>query len=253
MFIGRVINLGIVLLLLSIFSCKTKKAILSGPQISQQEAIDKLYNHNRNFEWFSAKGKMQFKSNVESGKGSINVRIRKDSVIWMNIKKLGMEVARVLIEPDSIHIIYRLDRSFERGKLSDYTRSYGLDLSFDKMQDFFVGNVILGDSTKIESNIEEDFWHLSGVQGKLQLDYWVNAFTGNVQEYHLIDNTGREVVMIFEDHKPYQDGNDFAYSREYFAPIDSLNEAFAKVKISAVEFDVKKKISFQIPEHYEEY
>ena len=83
-------------------------------------------------EWIVAKGKLSFQDDFQSFRGSFNLRIRKDSVIWLNVKKLSIEGARILIDQDSVFAIDRLNKQYIAFPLDQLEQRLGLPLSMEE-------------------------------------------------------------------------------------------------------------------------
>ena len=85
-------------LVLLIASCSKKivPSIPPPPTLEIQE-ID--------FEYFHGKARMVFQDDKKERDVKANIRIRKDSVIWMNFSVIGVQGGKALINRDSITII----------------------------------------------------------------------------------------------------------------------------------------------------
>jgi len=75
-----------------------------------------------------------------------NIRIKKDSAIWMSISPaLGIEVARVIITKDSIKLIDKWNDQYYLGEFDYINEQFDTDLDFYILQDILVANPILYD------------------------------------------------------------------------------------------------------------
>lgn len=246
--------LGVLTLLM--MSCKSKKVTNSPHDFRERttedlaEAIEK---HNVDYEWFSAKAKIDFKSSYESGRGNSQVRIRKDSLIWMNFKKFGLTMARMQITPDSIYIMYPFDNYYERGTIEEYSKQYGIDLEYEKIQSFFVGNVLIPEKANIRTRRIGNEYEILSSYEDYTVKYMVDAVGLILNEHSIIDTYGREVLINYEDYNPAGKGRHYSYTRQYYAPIDVNDNASADISISDVEFNVPKSTPFNIPSHYETF
>ena len=96
---------GIALALLA--GCKvTKLATIEPPK---EVDLGFLINHLDSTyvlpNWFSCRAKISYESAYEKIQFTSYIRIKKDSVIWFNVKKWGIEIARGLILPDSVCLL----------------------------------------------------------------------------------------------------------------------------------------------------
>lgn len=141
--------LFLTLLLLSA-ACKTKKSMVDIKR-NQDERVDKknprtlmklLKENQFDFNWLSAKfsANMVLDGNNESFNGVM--RIRKDSVIWIIISKMGFEGARVMITKDSVKFLDKVNKKYFTGTYDTVSKMLHTDLDFEIMQSMLVGNSV---------------------------------------------------------------------------------------------------------------
>jgi len=217
---------------------------------SEKELLQALELHNQEFEWFAAKGKLKYKNADSSGKATINIRMKKDSIIWMNIKKFSVEISRVKMTPDSVFIVYRWERFYEKGRLDQFTRAYNTDFDFRELQDLFFGNVTNTDKATFVSK-DSLKYHLTAEKNGITYDYHINPFNLLLEKFYASDNSQREVIGKYGEYKKGDDGDLFSYLREY--TFKEGNEVtYLAIDYSDVEIDIPKKIKFSIPSNYDE-
>lgn len=56
------------------------------PERSMEEVIAALKNRNIDFQWFSAKASTSLESPDENISGTLHVRMKSDSIIWVAVK-----------------------------------------------------------------------------------------------------------------------------------------------------------------------
>jgi hypothetical protein len=97
-----------------------------------------------NYTTFSAKMKLDYQTPDNGNSGTVIVRMKKDSVIWLSLMgtALNIEVLRVLITPDSVLIMDKINKTVQKSSISHLQKVTQLPLSFTDLQDFLVGNAI---------------------------------------------------------------------------------------------------------------
>ena len=73
---------------------------------------------------------------------SISLRVKRDSLIWMSISKLGIEGARVLISKDSVKFFNRMENKYFKGDFTYISRLLNTPLDFEMLQSLLVGNSV---------------------------------------------------------------------------------------------------------------
>jgi len=133
------------LLILSSSACRKQKqaAGLPGPA-TDNYIMEKLQGAKLQYQWFSAKVATEMKVKGENHSFKTNLRMRKDSVIWMSISPaLGIEVARVLITPDSIKVLDKWNDQYYLGDHEFIEENLHMSIEFKMLQDMIIGNPML--------------------------------------------------------------------------------------------------------------
>jgi len=94
------------------------------------------------FNYFSAKVNAEANIDKQKTTFSANLRIVKDSVIWASISPaLGIEVARVLIRPDSVFFINRFSNNYFIGDFKYINEILKVESNFQMIQAMLLANV----------------------------------------------------------------------------------------------------------------
>jgi hypothetical protein len=144
----------ILLVMVSVFltvSCSNERRLAKGKPLKKR-APSFLVNHNAKgdfqFDGLSMKISVDVKSEGESDSFKANIRIRKDSVIWISISPaLGVEMVRVIITPDSVKYVSKVpyNKHYYLGDFTAVTDVAMMDLDFKMIQDILLGNAIMMD------------------------------------------------------------------------------------------------------------
>ena len=109
----------LILLLLAPFffitSCSPARKVMKAP--IKEEGADflfaKLKEKELKFDWFSAKFSAEYSNKGKENSFSGQIRIRKDSLIWISLTPmLGIEAVRLMISQDSVKLMNRLNDTY---------------------------------------------------------------------------------------------------------------------------------------------
>lgn len=119
---------------------EAKPVELSKADKQRQDLVENLRNPAQSFRTLSARAKVATELNGSSISLTVAMRIKSDSIMWMSVSALGgLEVARVLITPDSIKIIDRFKGQY-MVKGFDYMQSMlSPEVDFQLLQATLVG------------------------------------------------------------------------------------------------------------------
>jgi len=233
-------------------SCKSKKHVFDTTlnKIEPQKVDSIIQNHQIDFEWYAIKAKLKFQAPDVSESGTSYVRIKKDSIIWMVLKKFSVEGVRMQMNHDSITIINRLEKSATSMTWSDLSDWYGLRLDFYKFQDLLVGNVFYDPETKNEIIADTTTYVVSQRDDFYAYTYEIPFFEERVSRFKMEDIFARILKINFEN---CSSNEEYCFFREYKVPLKQEEEIYLSLKLSNLELDIPKSIKFEVPDHYNWY
>ncbi|PCJ00638.1 MAG: hypothetical protein COB15_02375 [Flavobacteriales bacterium] len=144
-----------------LFSCKVQekenvKIKIKIKHRSSKFLIKKLKEKEFNFKTISSKAAVSVIDNANKKTSfKVHLRIRKDSIIWMSISKLGIEAARVIITTDSLKLIDRFKKEYFLGDFKYINKLFGTDLDYQMLEALLMGNSLdFDEDEKIHSRVD---------------------------------------------------------------------------------------------------
>jgi Domain of unknown function (DUF4292) len=131
---------------------KNDEALAVDLHADSMRYINQLYSHvianTIDCRTFSAKLKVHYEgSDGKDYEFNAFVRLQKDNVIWISINALlGIEAFRAIITPDSVKILNKLDKIYQRRSVSYLQEMSHLPFNFNTLQSLVLGNPIYLDS-----------------------------------------------------------------------------------------------------------
>jgi len=225
---------------------------------SSKFLLKKLAANKIEAEWLSAKAKVTYSDDNETRKFTTNIRMRKDSVIWINIKKLGREFVRVLITQDSVYAINRHERTYTIKGIDLLNEQFGLlvgnnseQTAFQALQDILLGNPVFIPVEKFNAGIDDQSYTLEGQFNNINNKFWINGDRYLLSKM-LYDDEYRNRVVSFEldEYNSLGEYENFSYFRILNLSGLETGETSLKLKLSSVEINTTKSIRFDIPSQY---
>lgn len=243
-----------ILLPFLILSCKTFK---KGEDIQLKKAksekflLKKMIQNQVEAESLAAKAKVTVRDETGVTKFTTNFRWLKDSIIWMNFKKVSVEAARVKITPDSIIIIDRMNKKYIAEDFNYAQQEYNLPTGFAGLQAFLLGNPIFF-TKDLKADIDDNRYHLKGKTDRYETEYWLEATTFLLRKMKVDDfRNGRILEYDLGDYGKLDGGQNFSYFRNLNLNSREFGEMSVKMELSKVELNQVENIRFSIPGHYE--
>ncbi len=115
-----------------------------------KQTLIKIGSNKIDFNTFQAKIKVQYEGAESSDQATANVRIKKDSLIWVMLTgPLGIEGMRMLISKDSVVLMNKLKKTVQYRTIDYLKESTEIPFDFATLQDLLIGNPIFLDSNVV--------------------------------------------------------------------------------------------------------
>lgn len=154
----------ILLLLLFLVSCKTKAILVASGEYKKIEVgkiIENYYNKNNDFSTLYIKSSAHFEDKNQSQNVTAEIKIKKNEMLLISIRFLGITMAKALITPTEVKYYEKLGGKYFEGNYATLSQLIGTDVDFNKVQNILIGLSIddlrLG---KFQMSIEEQFYKL---------------------------------------------------------------------------------------------
>jgi len=240
---------------LAITSCASKKHLGDGgpapvetmsPEMAAM--INKVKATQLPYKWFAASGTGKIDWDGQRLSGRINVRILHDSIIWVQIQKLGFEVGRMLITPDSAFFINRFERTYSRYGTKDFLREYNVPADFGMFSSLFTAGAYMPPKINMTEIEEDGSVFLQSVSG-MRARHWFDASSLLIRSM-ITDPMAREWESVYADYKRTNSGQAFPFTRSNTFIIDGQSNIF-DLEYTEMQIDVPQEFPFSIPSHYD--
>lgn len=241
------------LLALLAISCKPSKEVkpIVVEDLSTTKLMDHLVRNQVRAEWLEAKAKIGYDGEDMRVSASASIVMRKDSLIWMSIKKLGFEVARAQIDVDSVYLINRLTNEYTIKDLNYLASTYNLPANLKTIQAIFLGNPVFLNTKSMQLNQEEEKHHLVSSSGQLENHFWLDMTNLSLLRARYDDlRNQREVDLTLSDYQPLDAEQNFSYLRQIRVSSSELGKAAIEIDFSDVKINNPKAVRFTIPPRY---
>ena len=258
------------LLLLIVSACNTQKQGYRSP--IKEEGADYLLSqmkaNENHFGTFSAKALASFTNQGKTNDVKLNIRIKKDSVIWVSISAgVGLEAARVLLTKDSVLFINRLDKTFFAGSYQFINKMINAQVDFDIVQAILTGNDFTWyDYQELKATVAQDQYQLESAHRRKMKKYikahdvvaqviyqslWLNPTSFKIEKLKIkeINNDNKKIVAEYGNFKEV-DGQ--VLPTQYNLTISA--KEIVEIDATLIKVNLEKELSFpfNIPSKYTE-
>lgn len=246
-------------LMFLVLSCKAKQkivnpdtTIVATKNLKKDSIINKINGDQINFETLVIRANADYESSKQSLTVGADIRIKKDQKIWINIKVLGIPMAKALITPDRVAYYEKLNNTFFDGDYTILSKLVGTPLNFDKVQKLLLGKPInaLNESTFEYQNINNQHSFVSQKSEELFQKYTFDVNPCVLKEQYIKqENQNREVLVNYPSHTTQQNQilplllNIFAKEKD---------EVKIAIEYKNFTFNEEVNFPFEIPSGYQE-
>jgi len=129
-----------------LISCSAKKAVITENKVNDKLTAAKLienhYKNKMNFNTLYIKSNVSYKDPNQSQNVTAEIKIKKDEIILISVRILGITMAKALITPEKVQYYEKLNSSYFEGNYSSLSKLLGTELDFQKVQNLLFGETI---------------------------------------------------------------------------------------------------------------
>jgi len=217
--------------------------------------VESLKVKEIDFDYFEAKAKLNFKDHEYDVRAKANIRMKMDSVIWLNFSAVGISGGRCLITKDSITLINMIKKEYYVFGYDHLSKKFNYPLTYDVVQSIILGNMPkkLEMDDKVERN--EEFYKVLQTNEPFLLESRINAKTLKLEFVNITERDTENNATI--QYGNFNLVNDHAFA--YTALVNLLYENNLGKFITNVDIEYSKaeisdkplRFPFNIPNKYE--
>jgi len=265
--IGYLAGLAALFILFSL-SCSPSRKAIKAP--IKEEGVDflfkKLREHELKYTWFMGKFSAEYKNKKKSTSFNGQIRIKKDSVIWLSLTPgLGIEAMRLIITQDSVKMINKINNTYYKGDYDAVNHFLNTHIDFDILQAYLLGNDLnFYEDGKFRVTIENSNYKLS-TAARIKLkkyvrnseenarafiqNIWLDSETFKITEAD-VKEISNEKIKLEANYGDFESIEGQLFPRALDVTIWADNTIKVKASFSRISVDVPLQFPFKIPSGY---
>ena len=132
-------------LLVLLVSCKSKAVVAeagTNKKLAAEKIIEGYYANKKEFSTLYIKANAHYEDAKQSQNVTAEVKIKKDEMILISIRFLGITMAKAMITPTEVKYYEKINGEYFEGDYSTLSKWLGTDLDFQKMQNMLIGQAL---------------------------------------------------------------------------------------------------------------
>ena len=246
------------------------------PIRSSKKLYNKVEDNSLKYNSLSAKFSSNYKSEKTNLSFSGNLRIRKDSIIWISIRKMGIPGVLVSLTPDSVKIINYQEKNYTISSYDYLSKKLKIEINFKTIQSILTNEIFIypiSDNEidvkikRYKSSVDSAYYCLQSKKDK-KIARKVNR---KQKKNKKIKFTFHEILIIPEifkcskiyiedynlerslilNYANFENVTEQMFSKKLtFKITDKKDQSSGIIKFKKVNFNKKLKYKFKIPKKY---
>ncbi len=233
-----------------VFASCSKKIIV--PVASSPKEV--LNIEEVDFDYFQGKARMILRDANKEREVKANIRVRKDSVIWMTFSVIGVQGGKALINKDSITIVSNVDKEYYVFPYDELSARYQFDITFDVVQAAMLGNPVIPRSDDDDVIRESSMYLLKQEKSDVNVVNYINAASMKVEKVEMKEEGSMNSLVI--NYSNFQPVGDRVFP--YNGTINLFYKTLSGLLNTTIIFEYNKaeagskelRFPFNIPKRY---
>ena len=213
----RLLTLGFWLLAfgfwLNVSSCSSGKTTTKSSlrTYTANHIMREIEENNFEFENIQTRLDIKFQDDNNSIGLRGQLRMQRDSVIWLSLSlKVGIEIGRIMITPDSVMFMNRSNKTYLAESLHTFNEKLPIEPSIAFFQDILLGNdtqIKNGDRYRVTTENDRYRLEITKKDFNITEDLWVTPKTFKISKYNIKEqnNDKRNIHIEYDDFKEFDD------------------------------------------------
>ena len=239
-------------------SCKSK-AVIAGEtataneDLSTSRIIENVDRNKLNFSTLYIKSNVRYESEKQSQNVTAEIKIKKDEMILVSLRFLGITMAKALITPTKVQYYEKMGSSYFEGDYSVLSKWLGTDLDYQKVQNMLLGQALDNlKKGKYKNSIENNTYKLEEyLDGNTSKSVYITADKYEITVQEIIQKMQeRSVNISYSDYKQFYQVN--LPSNLRINAVDKGNKTNININYNSVTVNEDLSFPYSVPSGYDQ-
>ena len=229
-----------------------KVIIADVPVKTGENEVDKLKIEDIDFRYLKAKAKVSVKTPNDNQNFTVDIRMKKDSIIWMNISVIGITGATALFDKNFVKLYDKYHGEYNEYTYTEFAEKFKFNINYDILQSLIIGNRPF---KKNKSRVvrENEYYLLKQEEDKVLIDNYIGENKKLKKLLLTQEDTNNKLTLDFDDFKmlnQYLFPNSSLITVDYKSNEDQkMYQTVVNIKHTKVELlETPLEFPFKVPE-----
>jgi len=244
-------------LIVLISACKSRKIVTpevvntaKDSAIKTASAEDLLGFTVKNWQYFSSKIDVEYKNGDDKKNFNVNIRMLKDSLVWISAGLFGMEGVRVLINKDSMVVLNKLEKKYMVYKNDVISGFSDVPLTVSQIQNLILAHPVYALKLYEITRNNDLALAIQYQQEKFITSHLYKKQYYTIDTTSINDRTSRNYAMARYQDYSVVNGHNFPLTANLTAS-NGAKLIQIEMKFQDTDFETALSFPFSIPSSYE--
>ena len=224
-------------------------------KLKNLDVVENHYKNDFDFNTLNIRAKTKIYTKNQSVSPNITMRMKKDEMIWISAKVLGITVAKMIITPDKVSYYEKVNNSYFEGGLEVLNDWLGTTLDFNGIQQLLLGQALFSvKQTEEQAEITKNLYYR--IQQQVDDSEWQAAYEFNPINFKLVsqefigDDGASSLTVNYND---YQEIEGELFPKViHIEGIKKQQKTILNLEFKSVDYNVNVRFPYEIPSDYKE-
>lgn len=244
--------------MITLASCKTQQvaAVSEGKATgskSVQEIVEGHYKNSKDFKTLYIKASAKYEDKHQSQNVTAEIKIKKDEIILVSIRFLGITMAKAIITPTRVSYYEKINGTYFDGNYAVLSRWLGTELDYSKVQNMLTGEALY-DLTKgmYQASLEEGKYKLQSADRSSIMKKFFFEGSNYLLKQQEITQMGvetRSLEIRYPSHREYPKA---VLPASIAIEAEQKDRVTINIEYNTVTFDEELSFPYEVPEGFEQ-
>lgn len=247
----------ILLVLFSFASCKTKQSLLGEQSVAEarstKEIVDGHYKNTKDFKTLHIQASASYKDRKQSQRVSADIKIKKDEIILVSVRFLGITMAKAVITPTRVSYYEKIKGTYFDGSYEVLSRWLGTELDYAKVQNMLTGESLY-DLTKgmYQASLENERHKLQSMDRSAITKQFFFEGSNFLLKEQKITQGGKEPRSLDIQYPAYKEYPKAVLPAVIKIDAEQNDTVTIDIEYNTVTFDENLTFPYDVPEGFEQ-
>lgn len=241
------------LLIFVLVSCKSKQDLVAEKNAREQKSVKEIVEgHNDNpldFTNLQIRASANYEGGGDSYSFSMDIRVKKDEMIWVNASVLGFPVAKALITPQKVSYYVNTQKEYFEGDYEILSNWLGTKLDYNKVQNMLLGRAMdnLAEG-KYKSGVQDGLYTLEGKEDYEIFKRFLFEGANFLIKQQIIEQGGYEPQMLTVNYPGYKEYGKTILPTGLKAEAQKQDKVNIDIEYNSITFDKEDlRFTYNVP------